>query len=344
MIEPSEAPRIRHLFLHRSESDDVYENLAREEFLFDRATPDTLGFLLYIDGESVVMGKHQNPWREVDIGTARALGVAIARRISGGGTVFHDRGNLNFSFLMPRRIFDRRANLEVVVRALGRLGVAAEVSPRYDILAAGRKISGNAFCFHREMALHHGTLLVDARLDRLGPLLEGLQGAANRAAGGHAHIESYAVPSRPAHVVNLRELQPTVTPEGIGGELLGEVERFYASLAGSPGQGGAEWLSEEAFAVDRVRELRARNGEREWLFDSTPRFVVELRMDAASDRRLLLTVEQGRVTVAESGLAGLGPDFLIGRRFDAEELAGAVEQNRAPGSVALAGWLRALGF
>jgi len=135
-----------------------------------------------------------------------------------------------------------------------------------------------------------------------------------------------------------------VTPEGIGGELLGEVERFYASLAGSPGQGGAEWLSEEAFAVDRVRELRARNGEREWLFDSTPRFVVELRMDAASDRRLLLTVEQGRVTVAESGLAGLGPDFLIGRRFDAEELAGAVEQNRAPGSVALAGWLRALGF
>ena len=330
--------------MHRSQSSDVYENLAREEFLFDAAAPDTLCFLLYVDGESVVMGKHQNPWREVDVGAARAQGIAIARRISGGGTVFHDRGNLNFSFIMPRRLFDRRANLEVVVRALGRLGIAAEVSPRYDILAAGRKISGNAFCFHREMALHHGTLLIDARIDLLSPLLKGLSGAAGRSEGGFARIESYAVQSRPAQVVNLRELEPGITSEGIGRELAGEVERFYASLAGAAGAPGAEWLADEAFEGDRVRELRARNGEREWLFDGAPRFVVELGMDGAGGRRLLLTVEQGRVAAAESGFDGLAADLLIGRRFDAQELAEAVERDGAPGSAALAAWLRALGF
>ncbi len=353
MSEPSEQPALRRLLIHRSESDDVYENLAREEYLFDAATPDTVCFLLYVDGESVVMGKHQNPWREIDVGTARAKGVAIARRISGGGTVFHDRGNLNFSFILPRRLFDRRANLEVVVRALGRLGIPAEVSPRFDILAAGRKISGNAFCFHREMALHHGTLLVDARLDRLGPLLDGLQGAAGRSAGGSALIESYAVASRPAQVVNLKELQPALSPGRIALELKEEVERFYASPAGSTrGTGGpgpvspiaVEELDGRFFAVERVRELRARNAEPAWLFDSTPRFVVDFRMEAAGRRRLHLTVEQGRVTAVESGLDGFAAELLIGTRFDAEELACAVEQGGSPESGSLAAWLRLLAF
>ncbi len=351
MSESPESTAIRRLLIHRSASSDVYENLAREEYLLDRLPADTLGFLLYSNSESLVLGKHQNPWREVDLGAARALGVCLARRISGGGTVFHDRGNLNFSFIIPRRNFDRRANLEVVVRALDRLGILAEVSPRYDILAGGRKISGNAFCFRREMVLHHGTLLVEARIDRLGPLLKGLAGAAERTGRGSVRIETHAVESRPAQVVNLRELQAGITPERIADELTAEIVRYGGALSGAPfagsgGKGGApeiEMLAEDSFDAAEVRSLRERNQRVGWLLDGTPRFEIELRMDAGG-RSLRLSVEEGRVVSAESGLAGLAGGELLGRRFDAAELSGAIALAQTPESVAFAVWLKGLGF
>lgn len=331
------------LFLHWSASADVYENLAREEYLFDGASADALTFLLYENEESVVVGKHQNIWREVDVGLARSREINLARRISGGGTVFHGRGNLNFSFLMPKAHFDRRRNLEIVVRALGRLGIEAEVSERFDLLVAGRKISGNAFCYRRDLALHHGTLLVDARIDSLRSLLAGIEGAARRR-GGQARIESFAVASRPAEVVNLCELRPGTAVEEVGNALVAEVSHFFGAVP-------VESLGEEPFRAARVQELRSRNADRAWILAASPRFVAELAAPATrGGASVRLTVEQGRIAAAEGSIPGSEARLLVDHAFDAEELsavldpAGGEETARTGGAADFAAWLREVGF
>ena len=200
------------VYLYRSTSSDVYLNLAREEYLLERLPETSHGLLLYVNSPSVVFGKHQNPWRECSVVALRDRGIPLARRISGGGTVYHDLGNLNFSFLLPKEGFDRRRNLETVVRALTSLGIEARISSRHDLTVDGGKISGNAFCFRRGRALHHGTLLIHSELGQLKGALKGSAG-----------IETFAVESNPSPVVNLRRLQPALTVEGVGNEIMAEV-------------------------------------------------------------------------------------------------------------------------
>jgi len=164
------------LYIYESSSHDVYLNLAREEYLFDNLPKGSRSFLVYVDSPSIVFGKHQNPWRECSVAVLKEQGIPLARRISGGGTVYHDLGNLNFSFLLPKTGFDRRKNLALIVQSLGRLGIRAEISERHDIMVGNQKISGNAFCFRRERALHHGTLLIRSELDALHGSLAGTVG------------------------------------------------------------------------------------------------------------------------------------------------------------------------
>ncbi|MBT3275115.1 MAG: lipoate--protein ligase family protein, partial [Spirochaetales bacterium] len=176
-----------------SNSNDPYRNLAMEEFLLDNFSGEAALLFLYTNASSVVIGKHQNPWLEISLKELDSRQIPLVRRISGGGTVYHDLGNLNFSFIGKKAGFDRKKNLELVARAVSMLGVAAVVTDNYDLYAAGKKISGNAFCFRRDKVLHHGTLLIDADLDGLRLLL-------NPPEQG---ISTHAVRSRPAETANL---------------------------------------------------------------------------------------------------------------------------------------------
>lgn len=143
-----------------------HRNLAMEALLTESMPEGEAGLMLWQNDNAVIIGAGQNAWRECDIAAMERDHVALARRPSGGGAVFHDLGNLNFSFFLPRGEYDVQRQLRVVLSAVRAFGVEAEMTGRNDLTADGRKFSGNAFRFVHDRALHHGTLLVCADMAR----------------------------------------------------------------------------------------------------------------------------------------------------------------------------------
>lgn len=157
--------------LIRFTSRDIFTNLAAEELLFQRTSGHTL--LFYVNTDSVVLGRTQNPFKECDVAHAASQGVSIARRRSGGGTVVHDSGNLNFSFIRPRAEHEPYSNARLVANVLkDEFGINAEVNKRADITVDGYKVSGAAYRLSGDRAYHHGTLLLNSNLDKLRRLLK----------------------------------------------------------------------------------------------------------------------------------------------------------------------------
>lgn len=157
-----------------------YFNLAAEEFLLN-TFPE--GFLMLWQNENtVVVGKHQNALGEINLEYVHQNKVKLARRISGGGTVFHDNGNLNFTIALPvlddQKIIDFRKFIDPVISYLNSLGVNAEASGRNDIMVGDFKISGNAEHHFRKkkLILHHGTLLFKSDLENLGKAIKVIPG------------------------------------------------------------------------------------------------------------------------------------------------------------------------
>lgn len=157
---------------------DPYFNMAAEEYLLENETQDV--FMLWRNDNAVVIGKNQNAWAEVNVPFTEEQGITVVRRLSGGGAVFHDLGNVNFTYITahdPTRGIDFRPFLEPILRALASLGVEAEADGRNDVVVSGAKISGNAQCVHRmpgggERLLHHGTMLFSSDLSRLTSALK----------------------------------------------------------------------------------------------------------------------------------------------------------------------------
>jgi len=153
-----------------SEEYNPWYNLALEEYLIDRVEEDEIILYLWQNEHTVVIGRNQNAWKECRCSKLEERdGGYLARRLSGGGAVYHDLGNLNFTFLMERDDYDLHKQLSVILDAVKKLGIEAEFSGRNDLTAQGKKFSGNAFYFGTDKAYHHGTILYDTEIE---PLLE----------------------------------------------------------------------------------------------------------------------------------------------------------------------------
>ena len=163
---------IRQLSVADTVCTDPYVNLAREEHLLELLGPEEVILYLWQNRSTVVIGRNQNAWKECRVEKLTADGGFLARRSSGGGAVFHDLGNLNFTFLARSDHYDVDRQLEVVLRALSACGVPAEKTGRNDVTAEGRKVSGNAFYSAKDRSYHHGTLLVDVDMERLSAYLQ----------------------------------------------------------------------------------------------------------------------------------------------------------------------------
>lgn len=238
---------INGIALYRGQSNDPHYNLAVEQYLLE-SVEDQCILYLWQNENTVVIGRNQNPWKECRTTLLQEEGGHLARRLSGGGAVFHDLGNLNFTFLMPQGDYDLDRQLCVIERAVRSLGIPAERSGRNDILAAGRKFSGNAFYKNGIQAYHHGTLLVDADLEKLSRYLN----------PSKAKLRSKGVDSVRSRVGNLKELDPGVTVESLEGAL---VEAFCA-VYGLP----LRILTREDLDEKKIEALAARNRSWEWNF------------------------------------------------------------------------------
>ena len=136
---------------------DLYSHLATEEYLLNQLAYDQIILYLWQTNPCVVIGKNQNPWTECLIPKLQQDGINIGRRLSGGGAVYQDLGNLNFTLLCNRKYFHFVDQINVILSALRTIGIAGDSDKRYALWVKGRKFSGNAFCFKQGKALHHGT-------------------------------------------------------------------------------------------------------------------------------------------------------------------------------------------
>lgn len=194
-----------------------YENLALEAYLLESVEPGTCILYLWQNQNTVVIGRNQNAWKECKLQELEVDGGHLARRLSGGGAVFHDLGNLNFTFLINKKDYDVERQLQVILKAVESLGILAEKSGRNDITVEGKKFSGNAFYNQGENAYHHGTLLIDVDMGKMSKYLN----------VSVDKLTSKGVDSVKSRVTNLKTYYPSLTIEMMKGRLIEALGEVY---------------------------------------------------------------------------------------------------------------------
>jgi lipoate-protein ligase A len=208
---------IKKIQFYLGDTFDPHLNLAKEKFLFDAVDEDSLILYLWQNQNTVVIGKNQNAFSECRTELLKEEGGTLARRLSGGGAVFHDLGNLNFTFLCTTENLDISRHMQVIREACRLAGIETELSGRNDILADGRKFSGNAFYNSKGHSYHHGTILIHANMEKLGRYLTPPK----------AKLEAKGVKSVRSRVINLTELAPSLTCESMKDYLLTALAKVH---------------------------------------------------------------------------------------------------------------------
>jgi len=250
-------------FADNNNEHDPSLNLALEEYLLrkDGLIDDVV--LFYINQPSIIIGRHQNTLEEINKEYVDQHNIQVVRRLSGGGAVYHDLGNLNFSFITNyQHGYFKNFQLftEPVIRCLDRLGVNAELSGRNDILIDGQKVSGNAQYISRGRIVSHGTLLFDSDLSHVSDAL-------------HVHeskIISKGIKSVRSRVTNiLGYINPPITIEAFREALL---QSYFENLPGVRllPLTDADWQQVHSLADERYRSW-------DWNFGNSPAFNVQKR-------------------------------------------------------------------
>ena len=240
-----------------SKSTNPWFNLAFEEQLVNEVAVDEVYLYLWQNQHTVVIGKHQNPWREVLVSELEADDGKLARRLSGGGAVYHDLGNVNFTFVMNKKHENLHRQLKVIVEGVKALGIDATFSGRNDILAEDRKFSGNAFYFGKDNYYHHGTILVDVDMSKLGKYLN----------VSMKKLNAKGVTSVKSRVINLKELNPEID---IASVVVAVGEAFEAEY----GKADDVYYVSEDNVSGSALERYYHYGSWDWLYGKTPNFDV----------------------------------------------------------------------
>ncbi|KAI1457937.1 hypothetical protein F4805DRAFT_160928 [Annulohypoxylon moriforme] len=318
-----------------SRSSDPYLNLSIEHFLLQKSSPDSVVLFLYTNQPCVVVGRNQNPWVEVNLGLLKQSngiisnsspgkekkkgkveddGVLLVRRRSGGGTVFHDLGNVNYSVICPPASFDRNKHASMVVRALSSLAIpdaSFRVNERHDIVldvpssslvaTEGQlpiqtfKISGSAYKLTRERSLHHGTCLLSSpNLSLVSSLLRSPAAPYIKARG----VESVRSAIRNIGVTDLGSFEEAVVAEF--GAMYGAVDPDIIDVADAK-----KILDEEPIVAKGYAELKSP----EWIYTQTPQFTFSTHPTSEDPRprpplpgavppslRATMTVRHGQIT------------------------------------------------
>jgi len=334
---PAEGEITKSVFM--SQSTDIFTNLALEDWMYRNMDFTNHHVMMVWRNEPcVVIGRHQNPWLEANIPLLNEREIALARRNSGGGTVYHDRGNLNITFFTPRERYDRKYNLELIKRALFRgFGIKSIINERQDMIVRDKyKVSGTAAKLGRLTGYHHCTLLVNANKADLSRAL--------------AKRETQATASTRSEVANLAEMDNRITVDSLQTAVGYEFLRTAALSLQDGGtaqiskQRGFQYINPTDDWFPGLAEIKNELQSWDWNFGRTPVFTVSRTFpvpaellapskvySATQELVISMSVEKGLIDdvtlnippgLVESGFHGEASviTHLKGKRFTSEAL------------------------
>ena len=308
------------LFVDNENVTDPRINLAIEEYLLRNIHPEEDILLFYINEPSIIIGRNQNTVEEINVDYIDEHRIHVVRRLSGGGAVYHDHGNLNFSFIAPNtgsNFSNFQKFTAPVIDALNEMGVAAELSGRNDILVDGRKISGNAQYIAGARMVSHGTLLFDTDLSHVG---EALKVKASK-------IESKGIKSIRSRVANICEfLKEPTTIELFRQKIL---QHIFSGVESIPQY---HLTGEDRHAINQLSLTRYQNWE--WNYGRSPDFNIQkVHRFPGGEIDARLTVEKGMITQIKFfgdffGKIEVGTleNILVNVRYEPDELHKAISE------------------
>ena len=302
-----------NLRILKSAVTNPWFNLATEDWIFQALDANSHTLFLWRNSETVVIGRSQNPWVECKTDKMEADEVFLARRQSGGGAVFHDLGNTNFTFLSPKDSYNQEANFTIIINALKKLGINAELSGRNDMQVGDKKISGSAFKHAADRSFHHGTLLVNANMQKLGDYLN----------PHPLKLKAKGIKSVRARVANLVEFNEDINHENLSDAIIEAFCEYYGETA------PVEELDEASLAKQpTLNKYYEQMADWDWRFGKTPEFThhIETRFDwGIIDMHL--DVKQAVITDAvifsdalNVELIDLLKETLIGIKYNKEDI------------------------
>jgi len=311
---------IHRLQIYSADSVDPHYNIATEKYLMDTVPEDCVRLYLWQNKNTVVIGRNQNAWLECRTTLLEQEGGKLARRLSGGGAVFHDLGNLNFTFLCNRENYDLDRQFSVIQTACEALGIHVEKSGRNDLLAEGRKFSGNAFYHSGNHAYHHGTLLVSADMEKLSRYLTPPK----------AKLEAKGVHSVRSRVTNLQDLHPGLTCQTLRQKMEDAFGKVYGFIP--------EYITLDKHAQSMILQDKEKFADWNWLYGPKLPFSAECqgRFDWGYIH-LQLQLESGRIASAavwsdamDWELSASVQTALEGCRFALEDIQSAMTSALGP--------------
>ncbi len=312
---------VKKIRIFISETYDPWFNLATEDWIFNDMCPETHVLFLWRNQDTVVIGRFQNPWTECHTEKMDRDGIKLARRQSGGGAVFQDLGNTNFTFFSGQEGFCRERNNRIITKAIGRFGIKAYTSGRNDILVDAdggpRKISGSAFKEKKDRAFHHGTLLINADLNKLADYLN----------PSKKKLTSKGILSVRSRVTNLKDLNNEISHELLSTSIIEEFwekhdEKCEVEILNH------DWLKRNDSLSCYFEKLKDWN----WRFGETPKFDHHLskRFDWG-EFDVHLNSHKGLVTAVKIYTDSLHPELVeeleksfIGHSYSKEGVMAAI--------------------
>lgn len=304
-----------------SRNPDPFRNLAVEAGLLKNIGENEIILFLWQSESAVVIGKNQNPWLECNPQLMRADGVKLARRFSGGGAVFQDLGNLNYSFIMPRSLYNQEKQLQVVINAIGKMEIRAITGDNNSLMIDKRKFSGNSFSLKVDRAMHHGTVLVSTDFSSMSSYLK----------PPLLNITAKSVRSKPMEVVNLATIEPSLNVDVVAGLLAMSFDKMYGTKS-SITYGEADFDTQ---LIENINAAHQKYATWDWNYGYTPDFDITLKKDLIdSSVELVLSVKKGFIHNVSAGdfageITAELQSALSGCRFIPRNLSEAVKQKAA---------------
>lgn len=271
-----------------------YHNLALEEMLLENVEKNECILYLWQNKNTVVIGRNQNSWKECKVEYLEENGGHLARRLSGGGAVFHDLGNLNFTFLVQKENYNVEKQLQVIINALKKFGLDAEKNGRNDITINGRKFSGNAFFQCGNNCYHHGTLMVNVNMQDLSKYLN----------VSKEKLKSKGVDSVKSRVINLSSLCEDLTISSLKDKLIEAFGETYNCIPHSFDSNGIN----DAILKEKIEKFQSW----EWKYGKKINFQYE--MDTRFDWgniNMQFGIKNGIIDEVEVYSDAMDQDFII---------------------------------